>query len=86
VERRAAELCPGLAEDPWLIGYYTDNEIRWVPDIRSNDSVLEAFLKKDPESPGYKKAVASIWTAEEIDLDSDMNDWKKLTRYLNRFL
>ena len=60
VERRAAALCPGLAEDPWLIGYYTDNEIRWVPDIRSNDSVLEAFLKKDPDSPGYQKAVAFL--------------------------
>jgi agarase len=60
VERRAAELCPGLANDPWLIGYYTDNEIRWVPDIRSKDSVLEAFLKKDPGSPGYQKAVAFL--------------------------
>lgn len=60
VERRAAELCPELAQDPWLIGYYTDNEIRWVPDIRSKESVLEAFLKKSPDSPGYKKAAAFL--------------------------
>ncbi len=60
VERRAAELCPGLADDPWLIGYFTDNEIRWVPDIRSKESVLEVFLKKPPESPGYKKAIAFL--------------------------
>ena len=60
VERRAAELCPGLAQDPWLIGYYTDNEIRWVPDIRSKESVLEAFLKKAPDSPGYQKAIAFL--------------------------
>lgn len=26
----------------------------------------------------YKKAQASNWTAEEIDLSSDMNDWEKL--------
>jgi len=60
VERRAAAVCPGLANDPWLIGYFTDNEIRWVPDIRSKDSVLEAFLKKPPESPGYQKALAFL--------------------------
>jgi hypothetical protein len=73
VERRAAELCPGLAQDPWLIGYYSDNEIRWVPDIRSNDSVLEAFLKKAPDSPGYQKAIAFIkergHTPETITFD-----------------
>ncbi|KAK9720422.1 Ribonucleotide-diphosphate reductase (RNR), small subunit [Basidiobolus ranarum] len=26
----------------------------------------------------YKKAEASIWTAEEVDLSKDMNDWEKL--------
>lgn len=60
VEKRASELCPRMADDPWLIGYFTDNEIRWVPDIRSNDSVLDAFLKKAHESPGYQKAVAFL--------------------------
>ena len=27
----------------------------------------------------YKKAEASFWTAEEIDLASDLNDWKFLS-------
>ncbi|MGY6558430.1 MAG: ribonucleotide-diphosphate reductase subunit beta [Nitritalea sp.] len=27
----------------------------------------------------YKKAEASFWTAEEIDLSQDLNDWKNLT-------
>ena len=26
----------------------------------------------------YKKALASIWTVEEIDLSKDLNDWQKL--------
>ena len=26
----------------------------------------------------YKKAEASFWTAEEIDLASDLNDWDSL--------
>jgi ribonucleoside-diphosphate reductase subunit M2 len=27
----------------------------------------------------YKKAVASFWTVEEVDLSSDLTDWAKLT-------
>ena len=27
----------------------------------------------------YKKAVASFWTVEEVDLSSDMRDWIKLS-------
>ena len=27
----------------------------------------------------YKKAVASFWTVEEVDLSQDMRDWDKLT-------
>jgi hypothetical protein len=60
VERRAADMCPKLANDAWLIGYFTDNEVRFFPDIRSKDTVLESFLKKPPESPGYQRAVAFL--------------------------
>ena len=27
----------------------------------------------------YKKAVASFWTVEEVDLSQDMRDWERLT-------
>ena len=27
----------------------------------------------------YKKAVASFWTVEEVDLSQDMRDWDRLT-------
>ena len=27
----------------------------------------------------YKKAVASFWTVEEVDLSQDMRDWDKLS-------
>lgn len=27
----------------------------------------------------YKKAVASFWTVEEVDLSQDMRDWEKLS-------
>jgi len=26
----------------------------------------------------YKKHLASFWTADEVDLEQDLRDWKKL--------
>jgi hypothetical protein len=60
VEKRAAEMIPPFVNDPMLIGYYTDNEIRWVPDSRSNETLLEVFLKKSSDSPGYQRAIAFL--------------------------
>ena len=34
----------------------------------------------------YKKAEASFWTAEEIDLASDLNDWSKLNQNERHFI
>lgn len=34
----------------------------------------------------YKKAEASFWTAEEIDLASDLNDWSKLSQNERHFV
>ena len=46
--------------DPWLLGYFTDNELRWGSDWRSKDSLLEAYLKMPPSSPGYARASAFL--------------------------
>jgi len=34
----------------------------------------------------YKKAVASFWTVEEIDLSGDLKDWDKLTFFEKNFI
>ena len=34
----------------------------------------------------YKKAVASFWTVEEVDLSKDLNDWPKLSRDEQHFI
>ncbi|HLC46032.1 MAG TPA: ribonucleoside-diphosphate reductase small subunit [archaeon] len=34
----------------------------------------------------YKKAEASFWTAEEIDLEQDLTDWKKLSKDEQHFI
>jgi agarase len=60
VEQEAAKLCRPLANDSWLIGYYPDSELKWFPDIRGTDTVLQSFLKKPTTSPGYQRAVAFL--------------------------
>lgn len=37
------------------------------------------LLRYDGVWEFYKKAVASFWTVEEVDLSQDVKDWKKLT-------
>jgi hypothetical protein len=55
-DRLAQRLCAPLAKDPWLIGYFTDNELRWGRDSRSQESLLEGYLKLAETSAGFLKA------------------------------
>ena len=49
--------------------------------LRENKDRFVIFPIKYPHLwDFYKKAVASFWTVEEIDLNEDLNDWKKLTK------
>ena len=50
------------------------------PLLQENPNRFVIFPIKDHEIwQFYKKAVASFWTAEEIDLSGDQVDWKKLS-------
>jgi ribonucleoside-diphosphate reductase beta chain len=51
------------------------------PILKSNDNRFVLFpIEHDDIWQMYKDQQASIWTAEEIDLGSDVNDWEnKLT-------
>jgi ribonucleoside-diphosphate reductase beta chain len=51
------------------------------PILADNDNRFVLFpIKYDQIWKYYKQAEASFWTAEEVDLSSDMNDWEhKLT-------
>jgi hypothetical protein len=59
-DRAAKRICAPLAQNPWLLGYFTDNELRWGPDWRSKESLLESYLKFDPASPGRQRAEALL--------------------------
>lgn len=34
----------------------------------------------------YKKAVASFWTVEEVDLSQDMRDWERLSGAASEYI
>ena len=52
----AARVVAPRAKDPWVLGYFTDNELRWGQDWRSKESLLEGYLKMKDDSAGYRKA------------------------------
>jgi ribonucleoside-diphosphate reductase subunit M2 len=50
------------------------------PLLRPNPGRFVIFPIKYPDIWNYyKKAEASFWTVEEVDLSKDMNDWERLT-------
>jgi len=59
-DRVAALKCASHSKDPWLLGYFTDNELRWGKDWRSKDTLLEDYLKMPHEAPGFIKASAFV--------------------------
>ena len=66
-EADVAEACEGLAgyaDDPNLIGYFLDNEIRWGPDWRGMETLLQLSLQLEAGAPG--KAVAVQLLVDEL--------------------
>ncbi|KAG5183441.1 ferritin-like superfamily [Tribonema minus] len=63
-------------------------EAEWVePLCRPDRSRFVLFPIKHPKLwDMYKKAEASFWTAEEVDLGADAADWEKLSRQEKHFI
>ncbi len=55
--QRAREVCTPLAGDVRVLGWFTDNELRWGPDWRGPDELLTMFLDLPANVPGKKAAV-----------------------------
>ncbi|MGD0459576.1 MAG: beta-agarase [Terriglobia bacterium] len=81
-DRAAARGCQPRANDPWLLGYFTDNELRWGADWRSKESLLQTYLKMPPTAPGYQKAIEFLkargHTPQNLDED-DQSSFLEIT-------
>jgi len=60
MEAACRQLCGPRAEDPWLLGYFTDNELRWGADWRGKQSLLEEYLRFPEGAAGRKAALAFL--------------------------
>jgi agarase len=52
--------CAPLKDDPNLLGWFTDNEMRWGPDWRGKDELLVVFLNSPLHTPGRDAALALL--------------------------
>jgi hypothetical protein len=75
VDARVAELVPARADDPNLIGWFIDNEMRWGPDWRdATEDLFDAYLRLDAQSDG-KRALISLVKARHADVRAFNNAW-----------
>ncbi len=56
-DKLANERCLARRDDPGILGWFTDNELRWGPDWRGTDELLTLFLNQPPTTPGRKAAI-----------------------------
>lgn len=53
----AAEECAPRAHDAQLLGYFSDNELRWGPDWRGKQNMLAMYLSLPTQAPGRVHAI-----------------------------
>jgi Beta-galactosidase len=69
VQRQAERLCSPKAHDPYLLGYFTDNELRWGADWRSKKTLFDDFLALPAARPG-KQVIVRLLRARYPTLDA----------------
>jgi hypothetical protein len=85
MEAACRESCGPRSKDPWLIGYFTDNELRWGEDWRGKGSLLEEYLRLAEGAPGRKAALEFLQhrysdvAAFNQAWGAKTADWKGLT-------
>ena len=75
VRRLARRACGPLAGDPNLIGYFTDNELRWGPDWRSPETLFEEFLRLPDEAPG-RRALLGFLEDRHLNISELNEGWR----------
>ncbi len=74
-------------EEITSIGFKENRVLVEEPLLKENKDRFVLFpIKYDEIWKMYKKAQASFWTAEEIDLSSDIKDWGKLNKNEKYFI
>jgi len=72
----AERICGQRKNDPWLIGYFTDNELRFGPDWRGPEDLLELFFQLPAQAPGKKQLIQFFQQRYNGDFSGFEKVWK----------
>jgi parallel beta-helix repeat protein len=64
-----------LRNDSQLIGYQTDNEMKWGPDYLDDDTLLELYINSNSTTPGKQRAIEFLQTQYENDTTEFNRAW-----------
>ncbi|MEM1569509.1 MAG: beta-galactosidase [Candidatus Bathyarchaeia archaeon] len=56
-EEVSSKICASRRNDKYLLGYFTDNELRWAPDWRSKRDLFDDYMLLPPEAEGKQALV-----------------------------
>jgi len=70
----AKKICLERKDDPYLIGYFTDNELRWSPDWRSQNQLFDDYMRL-PSSAAGKKALVDYLRNKYKDIKLLNEKW-----------
>lgn len=59
-QKIAEKECAPHAQDSDLLGYFSDNELRWGPDWRGKQNMLAMYLNLPATAPGRQHAIAFL--------------------------
>jgi hypothetical protein len=71
----AESMCKPRAQDRYLLGYFTDNELRWGPDWRGKETMLEMYLKLGEGAPGREQALEFLRGKYQNDVSKLNQAW-----------
>ncbi len=84
--RQRGAAVDAYVNDPWLVGYFLDNELPWSYDWHRYPSLFPGYMAMAPEAPGKQRLVeffreryvttgafAKVWNVK-------LSDWSDLTR------
>ena len=75
-QEAAAQECAPRAHDPLLVGYFSDNELRWGADWRGKETMLDMYLALPASAPGHVYAVNFLRHRYSDDLARFNQAWQ----------
>ena len=84
--RICSRVASPLKNDPWLVGYYTDNELFWGFGMYPEHSLLDAVLYQDPSKYSKQELVKFIRSRYQNDLQELKKNWKVSIKSWNDLL